>query len=90
MTTPSPGSRSSCASRIKACVVLATTAMSLSEALRNGPFTWFDGATALLVATQANQVDAARVLIEAGADVNARDGIHQRTSLHNLSRAAGQ
>jgi len=28
--------------------VLATTAMSLSEALRNGPFTWFDGATALL------------------------------------------
>lgn len=28
--------------------VLATTAMSLSEALRNGPYTWFDGATALL------------------------------------------
>ncbi len=28
--------------------VLATTAMSLSESLRNGPFTWFDGATALL------------------------------------------
>ena len=28
--------------------VLATTAMSLSEAMRNGPYTWFDGATALL------------------------------------------
>ncbi|WP_043839568.1 heavy metal translocating P-type ATPase [Muricoccus aerilatus] len=28
--------------------VLATTAMSLSEAVRNGPYTWFDGATALL------------------------------------------
>jgi Cu2+-exporting ATPase len=28
--------------------VLATTAMSLSEVARNGPFTWFDGAAALL------------------------------------------
>jgi Cu2+-exporting ATPase len=28
--------------------VLATTLMSVSEAARNGPFTWFDGATALL------------------------------------------
>jgi Cu2+-exporting ATPase len=28
--------------------VIATTAMSLSETLRNGAFTWFDGATALL------------------------------------------
>jgi P-type Cu2+ transporter len=28
--------------------VLATAAMSLSETLRNGPYTWFDGATALL------------------------------------------
>ena len=28
--------------------VLATAAMSLSETLRNGPYTWFDGATMLL------------------------------------------
>jgi len=28
--------------------VLATTAMSVSETLRNGPYTWFDSATALL------------------------------------------
>jgi hypothetical protein len=28
--------------------VLATAAMSVSEALRNGPYTWFDGATSLL------------------------------------------
>jgi Cu2+-exporting ATPase len=28
--------------------VIATTAMSLSETLRNGDFTWFDGATALV------------------------------------------
>lgn len=36
--------------------VLATTAMSLSEALRNGPFTWFDGATALLALLLAGRV----------------------------------
>lgn len=34
------------------------------------------GATALLRATHANAVDAARVLIEAGADVNAKDNIN--------------
>jgi len=36
--------------------VLATTAMSLSETLRNGPFTWFDGATALLALLLAGRV----------------------------------
>ncbi|MDB5375519.1 MAG: fixI, partial [Belnapia sp.] len=36
--------------------VLATTAMSLSEALRNGRYTWFDGATALLALLLAGRV----------------------------------
>jgi Cu2+-exporting ATPase len=36
--------------------VLATTAMSLSEAVRNGPYTWFDGATALLALLLAGRV----------------------------------
>lgn len=36
--------------------VIATTAMSLSEAFRNGPYTWFDGATALLALLLAGRV----------------------------------
>ncbi|MBX6740898.1 MAG: cadmium-translocating P-type ATPase [Acetobacteraceae bacterium] len=36
--------------------VLATAAMSLSETLRNGPYTWFDGATALLALLLAGRV----------------------------------
>ncbi|NKC29539.1 heavy metal translocating P-type ATPase [Falsiroseomonas selenitidurans] len=36
--------------------VVATTAMSLSEAFRNGPYTWFDGATALLALLLAGRV----------------------------------
>jgi Cu2+-exporting ATPase len=36
--------------------VLATTAMSVSETLRNGPYTWFDGATALLALLLAGRV----------------------------------
>jgi Cu2+-exporting ATPase len=36
--------------------VLATTAMSLSEAVRKGPYTWFDGATALLALLLAGRV----------------------------------
>jgi Cu2+-exporting ATPase len=36
--------------------VLATTLMSVSEAARNGPFTWFDGATALLALLLAGRV----------------------------------
>jgi len=36
--------------------VLATAAMSISETLRNGAFTWFDGATALLALLLAGRV----------------------------------
>ena len=36
--------------------VLATTAMSLSEAARNGPYTWFDSATSLLALLLAGRV----------------------------------
>ncbi|MDN3563977.1 heavy metal translocating P-type ATPase [Paeniroseomonas aquatica] len=36
--------------------VLATAAMSLSEALRNGPFTYFDGATTLLALLLAGRL----------------------------------
>ncbi|MGX9963888.1 heavy metal translocating P-type ATPase [Roseomonas sp. F4] len=36
--------------------VIATTLMSLSEAFRNGPYTWFDGATALLALLLAGRV----------------------------------
>ncbi len=36
--------------------VLATAAMSVSEALRNGPYTWFDGATSLLALLLAGRV----------------------------------
>ncbi|MCA3357515.1 MAG: heavy metal translocating P-type ATPase [Roseomonas sp.] len=36
--------------------VLATTGMSLVETLRNGPYTWFDGATALLALLLAGRV----------------------------------
>jgi len=36
--------------------VLATAAMSLSEALRNGPYTWFDGATSLLALLLAGRL----------------------------------
>ncbi|BDG73172.1 heavy metal translocating P-type ATPase [Roseomonas fluvialis] len=36
--------------------VLATAAMSLSETIRNGPYTWFDGATMLLALLLAGRV----------------------------------
>nr|WP_305123151.1 heavy metal translocating P-type ATPase [Roseomonas sp. GC11] len=36
--------------------ILASTVMSLSETLRNGPYTWFDGATALLALLLAGRV----------------------------------
>ena len=36
--------------------VLATTGMSLIETFRNGPYTWFDGATALLALLLAGRV----------------------------------
>lgn len=44
------------------------------------------GATALLRAVHANAVDAARVLIEAGADVNAKDRIHDSPYLYAGAR----
>jgi ankyrin repeat protein len=40
------------------------------------------GRTALLLATQANSIDIARVLIEAGADVNAKDGMKDTPFLY--------
>ncbi|WP_372622853.1 heavy metal translocating P-type ATPase [Falsiroseomonas sp.] len=36
--------------------VIATTLMSLSETFRNGPYTWFDGATSLLALLLAGRV----------------------------------
>jgi Cu2+-exporting ATPase len=36
--------------------VIATASMSLSETLRNGPYTWFDGATLLLALLLAGRV----------------------------------
>jgi Cu2+-exporting ATPase len=36
--------------------VIATALMSLSETIRNGPFTWFDGATALLALMLAGRL----------------------------------
>lgn len=44
------------------------------------------GRTALLVATQANQVQAAQALIAAGADVNAKDNIHDSPYLYAGAR----
>src|SRR5690606_1944734 len=43
-------------------------------------------ATALLVATQGNKVEAARALIVAGADVNAKDGIDDSPYLYAGAR----
>lgn len=44
------------------------------------------GRTALLVATHANQIEAARALIEAGADVNAKDAINDSPYLYAGAR----
>lgn len=44
------------------------------------------GATALLVATHANKVNAARALIAAGADVNAKDAIKDSPYLYAGAR----
>ncbi|MBE1204670.1 ankyrin repeat domain-containing protein [Aminobacter carboxidus] len=44
------------------------------------------GRTALLLATHANQVDAAKVLIDAGADVNAKDTINDSPYLYAGAR----
>ena len=53
-----------------------------------------NGRTALLIATHANKVEVARVLIAAGADVNARSArgaaarTHKRAQLLRVSRLA--
>ncbi|MCC7281829.1 MAG: cadmium-translocating P-type ATPase, partial [Acetobacteraceae bacterium] len=49
--------------------VLATAAMSLSEALRNGPYTWFDGATALLALLLAGRLLERAARARAGRSV---------------------
>lgn len=40
------------------------------------------GRTALMIATRSNAIDAARALIEAGADVNAKDDLHDSPYLY--------
>lgn len=47
--------------------VLATAAMSLSETVRNGPFTWFDGATTLLALLLAGRLLDRRARARAGS-----------------------
>ena len=44
------------------------------------------GATALLAATHANAVEAARILIQAGSDVNAKDNINDSPYLYAGAR----
>ncbi len=44
------------------------------------------GRTALLLATHANQIEAAKVLINAGADVNAKDAINDSPYLYAGAR----
>ncbi|TCZ63011.1 heavy metal translocating P-type ATPase [Roseicella aquatilis] len=72
--------------------VLATTAMSLSEALRNGPYTWFDGATALLALLLAGRVldrAARRRARQAVAELLAlQDGVVTRLEADGTAHAA--
>jgi Cu2+-exporting ATPase len=49
--------------------VIATTAMSVSEVIRNGPYTWFDGATTLLALLLAGRVLDRRMRRKAGQAV---------------------
>lgn len=55
--------------------VLATTAMSLVEAARNGPFTWFDSATALLALLLAGR------LLDRAARRRARQAVSELLAL---------
>lgn len=48
------------------------------------------GQTALLVATHGNQVQAAKALIEAGADVNAKDAIQDSPYLYAGARGLNE
>lgn len=57
--------------------VLATTAMSLSETLRNGDYTWFDGATALLALMLAGR------LLDRAARRRARQSVAELLALQD-------
>ncbi|MBS0199454.1 MAG: ankyrin repeat domain-containing protein [Proteobacteria bacterium] len=48
------------------------------------------GRTALLIATHGNHVDAARVLVDAGADVNAKDAIQDSPYLYAGARGLNE
>ncbi|QMV71657.1 ankyrin repeat domain-containing protein [Comamonas piscis] len=63
----------------------------IQQLLQNGGASAIDardaqGRTPLLVATQSNQVAAAKALIEAGADVNAKDNIEDSPYLYAGAR----
>jgi ankyrin repeat protein len=63
----------------------------IQQLLQNGSASAIDardaqGRTPLLVATQSNQVAAAKALIEAGADVNAKDNIEDSPYLYAGAR----
>ncbi|GAB2811805.1 ankyrin repeat domain-containing protein [Comamonas piscis] len=63
----------------------------IQQLLQNGGSSAIDardaqGRTPLLVATQSNQVAAAKALIEAGADVNAKDNIEDSPYLYAGAR----
>jgi Cu2+-exporting ATPase len=57
--------------------VLATTGMSLVETFRNGPYTWFDGATALLALLLAGRV------LERAARRKARQAVAELLALQD-------
>ena len=59
--------------------VLATALMSLSEALRNGPYTWFDGATMLLALLLAGR------LLDRTARARAGRALAELLALQNAS-----
>ncbi len=61
--------------------VIATTAMSLSEAFRNGPYTWFDSATALLALLLAGRV------LDRGMRRRARQAVAELLALQDGSVA---
>lgn len=57
--------------------VIATTAMSISEVLRSGPFTWFDSATSLLALLLGGR------LLERGARRKARQAVAELLALQH-------
>jgi len=61
--------------------VIATTVMSLSEVFRNGPYTWFDSATALLALLLAGRV------LDRGMRRRARQAVAELLTLQDGSVA---